>query len=156
MNKLLSLLLGTCVLVIGCSKEKENAPVPVLTTTKNTIQYQVNGQALTQEARVSYQPASLPTRSFDLLTIEAGDSARASAKEYVQVAFIKGAGRPEVEYGIVAIRFIDSANNLTWGLNLQGTLARSSATWNGSFAGTTMDQFGNLKTTIKGVFSNVP
>ncbi len=155
MSKLLSLLVSACLLVTGCSVKKEDAPVPVPTSNKNTIQYQVNGQALTQGARVTYQPASLPTRTFDLLTIEAGDSARASAKEYVQVAFIKGAGRPESEYGIVAIRFIDSGNNLAWGISLQGTLAQSSAGWNGSFAGTTTDQFGNPKAVITGAFSNV-
>jgi hypothetical protein len=155
MNKLLALLLSTGLLLTGCDTKKQDAPVPLITSEKSTIRYQVNGQNLTQTARVSYQPASLPTRSFDLLFIEAGDSARASTSEYVQVAFLKGAGRPDSDYGLVGIRYIDAANNLAWGINLQGSSTQSSDGWSGSFAGTTTDQFGNPKATITGRFSNV-
>lgn len=155
MSKLPSLLLSACLLVTGCGAEKQDNPAPVLTSGKSTIQYQVNGQALTQEARVSYQAAALPTRSYDLLTIEAGDSAKASASEYVQVVFLKGAGRPESDYSIVNIRYLDSANNLTWGFNMQGTLAKSTVGWGGAFTGVTTDQFGNPRATIVGEFSNV-
>lgn len=155
MNKLLALLLSAGWLVTGCGTEKKDAPTPIPTTDKSTIRYQINGQARTQVARMSYQPASPPTRPFDLLTIEAGDSARAPTNEYVQAAFIKGAGRPESDYGLVAIRYIDSANNLTWGINIQGTLARSNGGWSGSFAGTTTDPFGNPQAVITGAFSNV-
>lgn len=155
MNKLLALLLSTCWLITGCETKKQDAPRPLVPGDKNIIRYQVNGQDLTQTARVSYQPAALPTRSYDLLLIEAGDSARASAGTYLQVALLKGAGQPESAYGVVAIRYLDSANNLTWGINLQSTSTRSSSGWSGSFAGTTTDQFGNPKATIMGAFSNV-
>jgi hypothetical protein len=156
MRKLV-LLIGTLVLTVGCSKEKNQAdPQPIFSVGKSVISYQVNGQSRSHPATARYQPGSSATSSFDLLSIEGRDTSRTGGREYVQIDFLKGPGRPDSEYRIIAIRFTDLANNLTWGLSVQGTLGIQSGKWTGAFAGTATNQFGIPNAVITGEFSDVP
>ena len=151
------LLIGASVLFVSCSTDKKQAdPQPVVSAGKSTISYQVNGQSRSHPATARYQPGSSVTSTFDLLSIEGRDTSRTSGREYVQVDFLKGPGRPDSEYRIIAIRFTDSANNLTWGLSVQGTLGTRSGKWTGAFGGTTTNQFGIPQAVIAGEFSDVP
>ncbi|UOQ99369.1 hypothetical protein MUN81_07680 [Hymenobacter sp. 5317J-9] len=150
------LLLSGWALVAGCGADSvQNLPTPATGDDKSTIHYIVNGRTITQEARLSYQPATPPTRNFDVLNIEAGDTARSSGGPYVQVVFLKGAGRPESEYGVVAIRYFDPTTSLTWGIGPRGTLGRWNGGWRGSFSGVADDRLGPARALIEGEFINV-
>ena len=156
MNHSLFLLLSGCVLFTGCgADDKPDMPTPASGDNRSILRYQLSGQVFTQEARVSYQPAAPPARTFDVLTVEAGDSARAAGSAYVQVAFLKGAGRPESEYGVVAIRYRDPSAQFTWGISPRGTLARWNGGWRGSFVGSAADQLSGPPVAIEGEFVNV-
>ncbi|MBO0358458.1 hypothetical protein J0X19_10920 [Hymenobacter sp. BT186] len=156
MSKLL-LLIGALLLAAGCSTEKKQVdPQPVANVGKSIISYQVNGQSRSHSATARYQPGSLVTNTFDVLSIEGRDTSSTSGREHVQIDFLKGPGRPDSEYRIISIRFTDSANNLTWGLSVQGTLGTRSGKWTGAFAGTATNQFGIPQAVITGEFSDVP
>ncbi|MBD2721604.1 hypothetical protein [Hymenobacter armeniacus] len=150
------LLLGGCALLAGCgADEKPSLPVPAAGDNRSILRYQINGQTFEEEARVSYQPAAPPTRPFDVLNVEAGDSSRASSGAYVLVAFLKSAGRPDSNYGVVSIRYRNPTIQLGWGISPRGTLAQWNGGWRGSFSGPATDQLSGPRVAIEGEFINV-